>query len=202
MNYLDILNHVNPLVAYAAVFLILFAESGLLVGFFLPGDSLIFPLGLLASQGHLSLPLLILISAIGAIGGDSLGYLIGRRFGPALFQKGDSILFKQEYVQKAHEYFDRYGKLTVIIARFVPIVRTFVPTVAGVARMDYKTFLAFNVIGGSLWAASLLLLGYYLGKVIPNIDRYLLPIIGLIIVASLIAPLKHVLDSIKQQKSK
>ena len=202
MNYLDFLNHVSPLIAYAIVFLILFAESGLLVGFFLPGDSLIFPLGLLASQGHFSLPLLVLTCAIGAIAGDSLGYLIGRKFGSSLFQKSDSLFFKQEYVHRAHEYFDRYGKITVIVARFVPIIRTFAPTVAGVAKMDYRTFLAYNVVGGVMWATALLLLGYYLGKVVPNIDRYLLPIIALIIVSSLIGPLKHVLTVVQEQKKK
>ena len=202
MNYLNLLNHFNQGIGYAIVFLILFAESGLLIGFFLPGDSLVFPLGLLASQGHFSLPLLILISALGAVAGDSLGYYIGHRFGPALFQKEDSLLFKKEYVQKAHQYFDRYGKLTIIIARFVPIVRTFAPTVAGVANMEYGTFLAYNVVGGTLWATSLLLLGYYLGRLVPNIDRYLLPIIALIIVASLIGPLTHVLTMVKEQKKK
>ena len=152
---------------FIGVLAIVFAESGLLVGFFLPGDSLLFTTGLLIATGVLPTPLwlaLILIP-LAAIIGDQVGYAIGRRAGPAVFRRPDSRLFKQEYVDKAYAFFDRYGGRTIVLARFVPIVRTFTPVIAGVGRMRYRTFVAYNVLGGLLWGVGVTVLGYYLGQI-------------------------------------
>jgi membrane-associated protein len=170
------------------LFLIVFAESGLLIGFFLPGDSLLFTAGLLSSQDKLApLPVLLAGVFVAAVVGDQVGYLFGRRVGPALFRRPDSRLFKQEYVEKAQNYFEEHGSKTIVLARFVPVVRTFAPIVAGVGKMEYKTFVSFNVLGGFLWAIGVTSLGYILGESIPDIDKYLLPVIGVIIVLS-VAP--------------
>ena len=154
------------------VFAVVFAESGLLVGFFLPGDSLLFTAGFLASAPssvdealHLPLGFLLIGTFVAAVAGDQVGYLLGRRAGPAIFRRPNSRFFKQENVDKAHAFFDKYGAKTIVLARFVPIVRTFAPVVAGVSRMNYRTFVAFNVIGGFLWAIGVTLLGYFLGQV-------------------------------------
>ena len=168
------------------LFAIVFAESGLLIGFFLPGDSLLFTAGLLASQGKLNLPVILVGCFVAAVAGDQAGYLFGRRVGPALFKRPDSRFFKHENVEKAQAYFDRHGVKTIVLARFVPIVRTFAPIVAGVGRMDYSTFLRFNVLGGFLWGVGVTLLGYVLGDTVPDIDKYLLPVIGLIVLLSLL----------------
>jgi len=162
------------------LFLIIFAESGLLVGFFLPGDSLLFTAGLLASKGTLNLPVIIIGCAVASIVGDEVGYLIGRRAGPALFKRPDSRLFKKKNAERAHAYFEKNGPKTIILARFLPVIRTFAPVVAGVGKMDYRRFTTFNVIGGVLWAGGVTLAGNILGKSIPNIDRWLLPIIVVI----------------------
>ncbi|MEX5637110.1 DedA family protein [Parafrankia sp. FMc2] len=151
----------------AVVLLIVFAESGLLVGFFLPGDSLLFTLGLLISRDEVSTPLWLACALIGiaAIAGDQVGYLFGRKVGPALFRREDSRLFKQEYVDQAQEFFEKYGARSIVLARFVPIVRTFTPVIAGVSRMNYRTFVIFNVIGGVLWGCGVTVLGFFLGKI-------------------------------------
>ena len=154
------------------VFAVVFAESGMLVGFFLPGDSLLFTAGFLASGPssvdealHLPLGWLLVGTFIAAVAGDQVGYVIGRRAGPAIFNRPDSRFFKQENVDKAHGFFERYGAKTIVLARFVPVVRTFVPVVAGVSNMQYRTFVTFNLIGGFLWAIGVTLLGYFLGQV-------------------------------------
>ncbi|MEX0946613.1 MAG: DedA family protein [Acidimicrobiia bacterium] len=168
------------------LFAIVFAESGLFFGFFLPGDSLLFTAGLFASQGTLSLPVILVGCFVAAVAGDQVGYLFGKRVGPALFRRPDSRFFRQEYVERAQRFFEKYGAKTIVLARFVPIVRTFAPILAGVGKMPYRTFVSFNVIGGLLWAVGVTLLGYALGEMIPDIDRYLLPIIALIILISFI----------------
>ncbi len=166
--------------------IIVFAESGLLIGFFLPGDSLLFTAGLLASQDKLNFPVIVVGCVIAAIAGDQTGYLFGNRVGPALFRRPDSRLFKQANVERARAYFEAHGAKTIVLARFVPIVRTFAPILAGVGRMPYRTFVTFNVAGGVLWAAGITTIGYVLGNSIPSIDRYLLPVIGLIILLSFV----------------
>ncbi|WP_345044641.1 DedA family protein [Streptomyces sannanensis] len=149
------------------VLAIVFAESGLLIGFFLPGDSLLFTTGLLVTTGVLEQPLWVVCTLVvlAAIIGDQVGYLFGRKVGPALFSRPDSKLFKQENVEKAHEFFEKYGPKSLVLARFVPVIRTFTPIIAGVSRMNYRSFITFNVIGGTLWGAGVTLLGSALGKI-------------------------------------
>ncbi|WP_225845497.1 DedA family protein [Streptomyces sp. HPF1205] len=149
------------------VLLVVFAESGLLIGFFLPGDSLLFTTGLLVASGTLNHPLALVAAAIAlaAVAGEQTGYWFGRKVGPALFRRPESKLFKRENVDKAHAFFDRHGPKAIVMACFVPIVRTFTPIVAGVSRMNYRTFATFNVLGGTLWGAGVTLLGYWLGQI-------------------------------------
>ncbi|MBD0742083.1 VTT domain-containing protein [Streptomyces sp. CBMA152] len=151
----------------AGLLVIVFAESGLLIGFFLPGDSLLFTTGLLVTTGKISTPLWLvcLLVVAAAVVGDQVGYLFGRKVGPSLFNRPDSKLFKQENVEKAHEFFEKYGPKSLVLARFVPIVRTFTPIIAGVSRMNYRSFITFNVIGGAMWGAGVTLLGAALGNV-------------------------------------
>ena len=175
------------------IFVIIFAESGLLIGFFLPGDSLLFTAGLLASQGKLNLAVLLVGCFIAAVAGDQVGYMFGQKAGPALFRRRDSRIFKQKYVQRANEFFEHHGRKTIVIARFVPVVRTFAPILAGVGEMRYRTFVTFNVIGAFLWAVGVTTAGYILGEQIPDIDKYLLPIIGVIILLSVLPPAIEVL---------
>lgn len=172
--------------SYLGIFAIVFAESGLLIGFFLPGDSLLITAGILAQQGSLHLAGAMLAVALGAIIGDSTGYFIGRRFGPAVFSRPDSRLFRPEYVERTQAFFERYGGFSLVLARFVPVVRTVAPTLAGVGKMPYARFLIYNVVGGLLWATSVPLLGYWLGGLIPNLDRYILLVVGVAVVLSLI----------------
>lgn len=164
---------------------IVFTESGLLIGLFLPGDSLLFTAGFLAAQGFLDIRWLILACFIAAVAGDQVGYAFGLRVGRALFQREDSRFFKRRHLYRAEQFFERHGAKAVILARFIPIVRTCTPIVAGIGRMQYRRFVLCNVAGGFLWAVGVTLAGYWLGSVIPSIDRYLLPIIALIILASL-----------------
>ena len=176
---------------YLGIFGIIFAESGLFVGFFLPGDSLLFTAGFLASQNFLNIWILVIGSFLAAVIGDSVGYAFGKKIGPKIFTKKDSLFFHQQNVEQAKIYFDQYGKKTLIMARFIPVVRTFVPILAGVGQMSYKTFLTYNILGGLLWTTGLTLLGYYLGRKIPNIDNYILPIVAIIIVGSLLPTAYH-----------
>jgi membrane-associated protein len=192
LDFLDpekIIDWLGPC-ATIGLFAIIFAESGLLIGFFLPGDSLLFTAGLLASQNDYGLNIWVLLVGffLMAVIGDQVGYWFGKRVGPSLFSRPDSRLFKQEYVTRTHDFFERNGPKTILLARFVPIVRTFAPILAGVGGMEYKTFFRFNVIGGLIWAVGITTAGYVLGSTIPSIDRYLLPIIALIVLGSFIPP--------------
>ena len=168
------------------VFAIIFAETGFLFGIFFPGDSLLFTAGLFAALGKIDLLTLIIGSMFFAILGDSVGYYTGRKFGTTLFKREDSIFFKKSYLDKAKSYFNRYGAMAIIIARFVPGVRTITPMVAGSVEMNYKSFLFCNIIGAIIWVLSMVLLGYFMGSKIENIDSYILPIALAIIVLSLI----------------
>ncbi|MCK8677887.1 DedA family protein [Streptomyces lichenis] len=169
------------------VLIIVFAESGLLIGFFLPGDSLLFTTGLLVTTGVLDTPLWIVCALVvlSAVVGDQVGYLFGRKVGPSLFRRPDSRLFKQENVEKAHVFFEKHGPKSLILARFVPIVRTFTPIIAGVSRMNYRSFITFNVIGGLLWGAGVTLLGASLGKV-EFVHRHIEAILILIVLISVV----------------
>ena len=171
---------------YLGIFTIVFAESGLFFGFFFPGDSLLFTAGLIASQGFLNIWILVPLIILGAILGDNVGYWFGAKVGPKIFTREDSFFFHKRHVERTHNFYLKYGAKAIVLARFIPIVRTFTPILAGVGTMPYGTFLKFNIVGGVLWGAGVTLLSYFLGAVIPGIDRYLLPIIIGIIVVSLI----------------
>jgi membrane-associated protein len=178
--------------------LIVFAESGLLIGFFLPGDSLLFIAGFLASDagGNVlpPLPLVLLVAFVTAVVGDQVGYIFGKKVGPALFDKPDSRIFKQKYVEKAHTFFERHGAKTIVLARFVPIVRTFAPIVAGVGEMRYRTFVTFNVVGGFLWAVGVTTLGYFLGEIDfikENIEVAIVVIVALSVTPMAIEVFRH-----------
>lgn len=178
---------------YFGLFGIIFAESGLFIGFFFPGDSLLFTAGFLASQGFLRIDVLIVTVFIAAVLGDSFGYAFGRKVGPAIFKKEDSLLFHKNHLERARLFYERHGGKTVVLARFVPIVRTFAPILAGVGRMRYATFLFYNLVGGACWAVGVSFLGYYLGRIVPGIEQFLLPIILLIIFLSVLPNLIHLL---------
>ncbi|MBR8834559.1 MAG: VTT domain-containing protein [Stigonema ocellatum SAG 48.90 = DSM 106950] len=189
---------------YWFVWAIIFAESGLLIGFFLPGDSLLFTAGFVASlpQSSLNIWVLIFGSFVCAVLGDNVGYASGYRVGRRLFQKEDSWLFKKKNLEKAQDFYEKYGNKTIVIARFTPVVRTFAPIVAGIAAMQYRTFMFYNLIGGFIWTFGLTLLGFFLGKSLKpeQVDKYLLPIIGLIIVISLLPTIIHIIK--EKQTSK
>ncbi|WP_424952688.1 DedA family protein [Deinococcus sp.] len=177
---------------YLGVALLLFAETGLLIGFFLPGDSLLITAGILAAAGQLSLPGIMASAFVGAVIGDTTGYLIGQRFGPSVFSRQNSRLFRPEYLDRTNAFFARHGRAAVILARFVPVVRTVIPTLAGTGRMHYATFLAFNVIGAALWAILVPLAGDLLGRLIPHLDRYILAVVAVVVVLSLIPVLTEI----------
>ncbi len=187
------INSLLRTVGYAGIFGIVFAESGLLAGFFLPGDSLLFTAGFLASQGVFNIVALCVITFLAAVIGDSVGYHFGKRVGPRAFKKEDSLVFSKENVEKSQEFFKRHGGKSIILARFIPLGRTFTPVIAGIGKMEYKRFLAFNLIGGFIWAVGVTLLGYFLGNVIPDVDKYLLPIAALIILITIVPGLLHLL---------
>ena len=181
------LHDLNGLVTwagYTGLTIIVFCETGLLAGFFLPGDSLLVTAGLVASQGPLDIRALNLLLIAAAILGDSTGYLIGHVAGPRIFRKEDSLFFRREYLEKTHRFFEKYGGKTIILARFVPIVRTFAPTVAGVGKMPYRKFLAYNVVGGVLWVLGMTSVGYFLGRTVPNIEKHLHVVVAVVIVVS------------------
>lgn len=174
------------------VIAIIFIETGLFFGFFLPGDSLLFTAGFLASQGYVSLPWLLVGTFLASVIGDSVGYSFGKKVGPKLFTREDSVIFNKNNIIKAQEFYEKHGKKTIILARFIPIIRTFAPIVAGVGGMPYKIFLSFNIIGGFIWTWLLLWLGYGLGELIPDPDRFLFPIILVIILFSSFPALKEI----------
>ena len=192
--------------AILGVMLVIFAETGLLVGFFLPGDSLLFTLGMFVAMGEVDpakgVPVHIWIAAplvwLAAIAGNQTGYLIGRKAGPAIFNRPDSRLFKQEYVERTSDFFSRHGGKAITLAQFVPIVRTFTPVMAGVGRMHYIHFLAFNALGATFWAFAITWLGYFLGNVTwiqENIDRMILVIVFISLLPMIISALRSRLSS-------
>lgn len=184
---------------YIGLFAIIFAESGLFFGFFFPGDSLLFTAGLFASQGVFNISFLVVLVALGAILGDSVGYWFGAKVGPKIFTRKDSFFFHKKNVLRAHDFYVQYGSKAIVLARFVPVVRTFTPILAGVGMMPYATFLRFNVIGGLLWGAGVTLLGYFLGTAIPDAEHYLLPLVLGIIVISFLPIVFEVIKS-RQRK--
>ena len=193
-------NHIIQAGGILIIALIVFAESGLLIGFFLPGDTLLFGAGLAASQGKISLLVLILATIFAAILGDNAGYSIGQRMGRKLFTKEDGILFRKEYIDTAEKFYARHGGKTIIIARFTPIVRTFAPVVAGASNMHRKRFFSFNIIGGVAWGAGMPLLGYFLGKRIPGLDKYMELVILGVVVLSIALAVAHILKDKKTRQ--
>ena len=188
----------GQLLAYVVVTAIIFAECGLLIGFFLPGDSLLFTAGFLASQklpgtdqNFFNIWLLSGLCGIAAALGPAVGYWFGRAVGPRLFVREDSRFFKRRHLQTAHEFYERHGGKALLLARFMPIVRTFAPIVAGIGAMNYTRFVIYTLIGALIWAVGVTWAGYFLGSAIPDVDRYLLPIVALIIVASIAPSVIH-----------
>ena len=184
-------------VGYLGLVTIIFAESGLLVGFFLPGDSILFTAGFLASQGFFNIWLLTPMTFIAAVLGDSVGYAFGHKVGKKLFQKQESIFFHKKHLIRAQKFYEKHGGKTITIARFLPVVRTFAPIVAGMGDMNYRKFLFYNLLGAFLWAICIPFAGFFLGNAIPGVDKYLLPIIAVIIIASIIPSVLHI---IKERK--
>ncbi len=175
-------------VGYLIITSIIFAETGLFFGFFLPGDTILFPAGLLASQGYFNLFALCALAFTAAVAGNCVGYFLGKQVGKKLFTKEDSLLFHKEHITKAKNFYDKHGGKTIILARFLPIIRTFAPIVAGVSEMNFGVFAFYSAIGAVGWAIGLPIAGFYLGKYIPNIDKLILPIIALVVVISLFSP--------------
>lgn len=199
----------GPVAALVIVAAIIFAESGLLIGFFFPGDSILFTLGFLVQGSSsfkldININLVVLVLFIAAVLGNNVGYVFGRKVGPRLFKRPNSLLFRQENVKKAQDFYDKFGGKTIIFSRFIPVVRTFVPLIAGVAKMEFKTFLLFNIIGGFLWTVGVTYLGYFLGyylhKMGVEVDTVLLPIIALILILSVSPALYQLLKS-KQKRT-
>ncbi len=182
---------------YIGLFAIVFLESGVFFGFFLPGDSLLFTAGFLASQGYFNVLLLWLLLFVAAVTGDSVGYTFGKHVGPRLFIKPKSIFFSPKHVVRAERFFEKFGKMSIFLARFVPAVRTFVPIVAGVGNMKYDIFLRYNIIGGFVWVTSMTFLGYFLGRLLPNAEDYLHIIIVIIIIVSF---LPIIIEYLRQRK--
>ena len=183
---------------YFGMFGIIFVETGLLVGFFLPGDSLLLMAGILAKSGTLSLPLTMLVCALGSILGDQLGYYIGYVAGPKVFTRPQSRFFDPANVTRAREFFDKYGLIAIIIARFIPVVRAFAPTMAGVTKLPYLRFLPLSILGGVLWGTSITTVGYVLGGLIPDLDKYIYVVIGVGILAGVIPSALHLLRAGKE----
>ena len=177
---------------------IIFVETGLFVGFFLPGDSLLVTAGVFAAAGYIDLWMLLLFGSLCAVAGDQVGYAIGRKTGRALYNRPNSRFFKRQHLERTHAFYERHGAKTIVLARFVPIVRTFAPAVAGAAEMNYRRFVSYNVFGGILWVFSTTLLGYFLGRVIPDIERYIHWVIAVVVVLSI---LPAVIEIWRQKKS-
>ncbi len=177
---------------YVGLIAIIFAESGLFFGFFLPGDSLLLTAGLLASRGALQLPILLLTLAPAAVLGDNVGYWFGKKVGPPIFSRENSLFFRRKNLLAARAFYERHGGKTIILARFMPFIRTFAPIVAGAVEMEYRRFFFFNLVGGILWAVGVTLAGYFLGETLPGVDRYFLLIVVVVIFLSALPSLIHV----------
>ncbi len=201
---IDTLLAKGGLFVYVGLFAIVFAETGLALGFFLPGDSLLVVAGLVAATGKLNVALLIGLLFVAAVVGDAVGYYTGARLGPRLFKKKKSLLFRPSHLQKAHSFYEKYGGKTIVIARFVPIVRTFAPIVAGAAEMPYRRFVLFNVAGGFLWVTTMVLGGYFLGSVLKSkfgidLDEHIEWVVIVVVALSLIPPVVEYLKSRREK---
>ena len=186
-DFFSALSHPDELIAwggYLGLALIIFSETGILAGFFLPGDSLLVTAGLVASQGKLDYLTLNALLVFCAIAGDTVGYWIGYYAGPRLFKREESFFFRKSHLERTHRFFERHGGKTIVLARFVPIVRTFAPTVAGVGKMSYRKFLSYNVFGGLFWVLGMTSIGFFLGRSIPDIEKHLHLVIAIVIAVS------------------
>jgi membrane-associated protein len=194
-------------VSIIGVLLVIFSETGLMIGFFLPGDSLLFTTGFLIYSGVLGVNINFVVPFIflAAVIGNTTGYTFGRRIGHKIFNRPNAKIFKQEYVKKSQDFYEKYGGKTIILAQFIPIIRTFAPLVAGVGKMDFRKFITYNIIGAALWTGGVTYAGYYLGSVFESmglqIDQVLLPIVALIILLSITPPIYHILKDEKNRKS-
>jgi membrane-associated protein len=189
------------IIGYPGIFLIIFAESGLFFGFFLPGASLLFTAGVLASKGVFNPWILIPLVTVAAILGDNVGYWFGAKIGIKLFERPNSRFFKQEHLRAAHEFYEKHGKEAVILARFIPIVRTFAPIIAGVASMNYRQFVLYNIAGAILWATGVTSLGYFLGAKFPFVQNYITPIILVIILVTTVPIFIEAWKSIRKKQA-
>jgi membrane-associated protein len=180
---------------YSGFAAIIFAESGLFFGFFLPGDSLLFAAGVLAAAGYFNIWLIVVLAVLAAVFGDSTGYYIGGHFGKWLLKKEENWWWKKSHLIAAENFYEKRGAITLVLARFMPFIRSFVPLAAGISKMNYRKFLQFNLIGGIAWGVSLPVLGYFLGQLIPDIEKYIVAIVLGIVVVSLIGPALHLLNS-------
>jgi len=204
-NLVHNLYNVQGLIQWGGTLLvcaIVFAETGLFVGFFLPGDSLLVTAGVFSAAGSLKVGSLVLLVTLCAIAGDQLGYWIGRLMGQALYHRQDSRFFKRRHLERAQEFYEKYGGKTVILARFMPIVRTFCPPVAGAAQMPYTRYFAYDVVGGCLWGGGLILVGYFLGSVVPNIGQRIHWVIAVVIALSFLPALIGALRARSRRISK
>ncbi|QQS18657.1 VTT domain-containing protein [Candidatus Saccharibacteria bacterium] len=183
------------------LFLIIFAESGMMVGFFFPGDTLLFSAGILAAAGVLPIWVTVAVISAAAIAGDNTGYHIGRKLGPRLFKKEDGLIFRKDLIMKAEKFYEKYGTKTMLVAHFIPIVRSFAPVTAGAGKMDYKQFAVYDAIGDIVWAASITLLGYFVGSRIPGVEHYIEPVLIGIILVTLIPTIYHALKDPKIRAS-
>jgi membrane-associated protein len=189
-------------IAYTLLTIFVFAETGMLVGFFLPGDSLLVTAGIFASRGDLNIVVLLALLVPATLIGDSLGYLIGKKLGPKLFKKEQSFFFRKDYLIKTKDFYDKYGGMTIVIARFMPIIRTFAATVAGVGQMKYSKFLAFDIVGGVSWVLSMTFIGYFLGQLFPGVVKRLELVIIIVVFVSLLPGIiKFISHKIKKKKS-
>jgi membrane-associated protein len=196
------LNVIVQTAGYLGLFAIIFAESGLLIGFFLPGDSLLFTAGFLASQGYFRIEVLMILLFLAAFAGDTVGYFFGQKVGPRVFSRPKSFWFNPKNVKRTEDFFARYGTKAIVLARFIPIVRTFTPIMAGVGKMEYKTFALYNALGAMIWAVGIPLVGYIFGNTIPGADKYVLPTVFFIVIISFLPPAWHYYKDQRKKKEK
>ncbi len=188
-DFYHLISDVQGLIQWGGTLLvcvIVFVETGLFVGFFLPGDSLLVTAGIFAAAGHLRIGFLLTLASLCAVAGDQVGYWIGRSAGEALYKRNDSLVFKKRHLERARDFYAKYGGKTIVLARFVPIVRTFAPPVAGAASMNYRRFVAFNIVGGILWVWGMLLVGFFLGSSIPDVDKHIHVVVAIVIFLSIV----------------
>ena len=183
-----------------AIVLIVYAESGMMVGFFLPGDTLLLSAGVLAASGQFPIELAVAVIALAAVLGDNTGYMIGKVMGKRLFKKKDGLIFRQEYVQRAEKFYEKHGAKTLLVAHYIPIVRSFAPLVAGVGRMNRAQFVLYDAIGASSWAILITLIGYWFGSRIPNLDKYIEPVILIVVTISFVPMVWHIIRDPKTRR--